>query len=128
MYDKMSQSENGVSGQTENAVPRSDRRTEERAAMSGPVKIERSGGNVFTDLGFPELEAENLMLRSELMSELRELARRVTRTKAAKRLGITQPRLNDLLCGKVDKFSLDALVSMVATAGLPVQLQVRKVA
>jgi predicted XRE-type DNA-binding protein len=78
--------------------------------MRGRVKIERSSGNVFTDLGFPKAEAENLMLRSELMSESREMARGMTQAKAAKRFGITQPRLNDLLLGKIDKFSLDALL------------------
>jgi predicted XRE-type DNA-binding protein len=100
----------------------------ERTAMSGRVKIERSSRNVFTDLGFPKAEAENLMLRSELMSKIREIARGITQAKAAKRFGITQPRLNDLLRGKIDKFSLDALVNMIAAAGLHVELRVRKVA
>lgn len=96
--------------------------------MSGRVKIERSSGNVFTDLGFPKAEAGNLMLRSELMSKIREMARGMTQAKAAKRFGITQPRLNDLLRGKIDKLSLDAHVNMIAAAGLHVELRVRKVA
>jgi predicted XRE-type DNA-binding protein len=69
----------------------------------------------------------NLMLRSKLMSAICQMARGMTRPKAAKRFGITQPRVNDLLRGKVDKFSLDALVSMVPAAGLHVQIRVRKV-
>ncbi len=96
--------------------------------MSGRAKIERSSGNVFTDLGFPQPEAENLMLRSELMSGIREIARGMTQATAAKRFGITQPRLNDLLRGKIDKFSLDAVVNMFAAAGLHVQRRIRKVA
>lgn len=96
--------------------------------MSGRVKFERSSGNVFTDLGFPKAEAENLMLRAELMSKIREIARGTTQAKAAKLFGITQPRLNDVLRGKIDKFSLDALVNMIAAAGLHVELRVRKVA
>lgn len=96
--------------------------------MSGRVKIERSSGNVFTDLGFPKAEAENLMLRSELMSKIREITRGITQAKAAKLFGISQPRLNDVLRGKIDRFSLDALVNMIAAAGLHVELRVRKVA
>lgn len=76
---------------------------------------------------FSKTEAENLMVRSKLMSDICQMARGMTRPKAAKRFGITQPRLNDLLRGKVDKFSLDAVVSMVAAAGLHVQVRVRKV-
>ena len=96
--------------------------------MNGRVKIERSSGSVFTDLGFPKAEAENLMLRSELMSEIRALARGVTQAKPAKGFGITQPRLKDLLRGKIDKFSLDVLVKMIAAAGLHVQLRIQKIA
>ncbi len=96
--------------------------------MSGRIKIDRSGGNVFTDLGFREPEAENLLLRSKLMSEIRTVTRGLTQAQAAKRFGVTQPRLNDLLRGKIDKFSLDALVNMLAAAGLHVELRVRRAA
>ncbi len=95
--------------------------------MSGRVKIQQSSGNVFTDLGLPKAEAENLMLRSELMSKIREVARGMTQATAARHFGITQPRLNDVLRGKIDKFSLDTLVNMIAAAGLHVELRVRKV-
>ena len=50
----------------------------------------------------------------------------MTQQKAAKLLGITQPRLNLLLKGKIEKFSLDALVNMLAKAGMCVKLTVRK--
>lgn len=50
--------------------------------MSGRVKTERTSGNVFADLGFPKVEAENLMLRSESMSETREIARGMTQANA----------------------------------------------
>jgi predicted XRE-type DNA-binding protein len=96
--------------------------------MSRRIKIERSSGNVFTDLGFPEAEAENLSLRSKLMSEIREVARGMTQSHAAKNFGVTQPRLNDLLRGKIEKFSLDALVNMLAAAGLRVELRVKRAA
>ena len=96
--------------------------------MSGRVKVERGSGNVFTDLGFSDAVAENLMLRAQLMSEIREVMRGTTQSNAAKRFGITQPRLNDLLRGKIDKFSLDALVNMLAAAGMRVELRVKKAA
>jgi len=96
--------------------------------MSGPVKVERGSGNVFSDLGFPEAEAENLLLRSQLMSEIQDIAEGLTRAQAAKRLGVSQPRVNDLLRGKIDKFSLDALVIMLNKAGMHVEMRVRKAA
>jgi predicted XRE-type DNA-binding protein len=49
---------------------------------------------------------------------------RVSQTEAARRLGVTQPRLNDLLRGRVDKFSLDALVNLAGPAGLTVRLEI----
>lgn len=75
-------------------------------------------------------QAANMRLRSELMIALhaRIEAWETTQAKAAKRLGITQPRLNDLLRGQIDKFSLDALVALADQAGLEVRLKVRDAA
>lgn len=92
------------------------------------AKAQRGSGNVFRDLGFPQPEAENLLLRAQLMSEIREAARGMTQSEAAKQLGVTQPRVNDLLRGKIDKFSLDALVNMLAKAGMRVEMRVKKAA
>ena len=75
-------------------------------------------------------EAANMRLRSSLMIAINEAvsAWRVNQTEAARRLGVTQPRLNDLLRGRIDKFSLDALVELAAGAGLAVQLEITKAA
>jgi predicted XRE-type DNA-binding protein len=75
-------------------------------------------------------QAANMRLRSELMIALRRQIEGwdTTQAKAAKRLHITQPRLNDLLRGQVDKFSLDALVSLAEHGGLDVRLKVRAAA
>lgn len=62
------------------------------------------------------------------MSKIRSVTRDMTQAQAAKRFGVTQPRINDLLRGKIDKFSLDALVNMLATAGMRVELRVKKAA
>jgi predicted XRE-type DNA-binding protein len=77
----------------------------------------------------PEV-AENMKIRSVLMMALQAQVRRWdgSQAEAANRIGVTQPRLNDLLRGRIDKFSLDALVNMVARAGLQVQVDVREVA
>ena len=98
--------------------------------MRARLKIERGSGNVFRDIGFSPEEAQNLHLRSELMTRVEQFVKRsdVTQAEAARTLGITQPRLNDLLRGKIDKFSLDALVNMLGHAGMRVELRVKKAA
>ena len=74
--------------------------------------------------------AENMRLRSSVMIAVSGAVRgwAMPQTEAAKRLGITQPRLNDLLRGRIDKFSLDALVELASRAGLTVSLRIRKAA
>ncbi|KFF49326.1 MULTISPECIES: helix-turn-helix domain-containing protein [Salinicola] len=63
-------------------------------------------------------EAANMRLRSKLMASLAERVKgwEVSQAEAGRRLGLTQPRVNDLLKGKIDKFSLDALVNASARA------------
>lgn len=75
-------------------------------------------------------EAENMKLRSELMIALKAHieAKGWTQTEAAKRMGVTQPRISDLMRGKVQVFALDALVNAASAAGLSVKLDVRAVA
>jgi len=94
--------------------------------MSKRVKMVRGSGNVFRDLGFPEDEARSLALRSEIMIRIEEFVEEsgLTQARAAARLGLTQPRLNALLKGKIDLFSLDALVNAAARAGLHVELRI----
>jgi predicted XRE-type DNA-binding protein len=73
-------------------------------------------------------DAANLKARSDVMIAIREVVDnwKVTQAESAKRLGITQPRLNDLLRGRIDNFSLDALVNLAARAGLSVRVKVAK--
>ncbi|HTT85498.1 MAG TPA: helix-turn-helix transcriptional regulator [Rhizomicrobium sp.] len=72
--------------------------------------------------------AANMKARAELMTALREVIDgwRATQTDAAGRLQITQPRLNDLLRGRINKFSLDALVELAERAGLSVEMRIRR--
>ena len=71
-------------------------------------------------------EAENMKLRSVLMTALRNHLTRadMTQAQAAKLLGVTQPRVSDLMRGKINLFALDALVNMVTAAGLIVEMRV----
>lgn len=90
------------------------------------TKIRSSKGNVFRDLGFDAAESENLRLRSDLMIELSKLiqSRRLTQAKAADMFGVSQPRVSDLVRGRIDRFSVDTLVAMLGHAGLRVRLVV----
>lgn len=98
--------------------------------MAQRLKRTRGSENIFADLGFLPGEAENLKLRSDLMLGIETFYRRsgLTQAQAAKRLGISQPRLNALLKGRIDQFSLDALVNIASRAGLNVRLVIRKAA
>jgi predicted XRE-type DNA-binding protein len=90
-------------------------------------KLRRSSGNVFRDLGFPAPEAENLRLRSELMARVRRRIAKegLTQAAAARVFGVSQPRVSDLVRGRIELFSIDTLVNMLAKAGVRVTLTAR---
>ena len=92
------------------------------------VRIRKSTGNVFRDLGFSVEEAENLRIRADLMIQLTKLieARGLTQAAAAKLLGVTQPRISDLVRGKIDRFSIDTLVEMLGHTGARVSFVVTR--
>ncbi len=83
---------------------------------------------MFRDLGFPEGEAHALVLRSELMIAIENVVTgsRLGRPAVARRLGIAHQRLNALLRGRLGQFSLDALVTIAARAGLRVALGITR--
>ena len=74
--------------------------------------------------------AESMKARARLMVEVQKAVRSwgLAQAAAAKRLGISQPRINDLLQGKIDKFSLDALFDLAGHAGLKVSVGIKKAA
>ena len=90
-------------------------------------KLQRSSGNVFRDLDFSPEEAENLRIRSDLMLRLTKVIRDegLTQAEAAGVFGVSQPRVSDLVRGKIDLFSIDMLVNMLAKAGLRVTVTAR---
>jgi len=75
-------------------------------------------------------QAENIKVRSALMIALKERieAGGLSQANAAKLFGVTQPRISDLLRGKVTLFSIDALINMLATVGLHVELHIAQAA
>ena len=74
--------------------------------------------------------AASMRVRAELMIAVQRYVDKsgATQSRAAKQLGVTQPRLNDLLRGRIEKFSLDALVNMLARVGRQVDVKVKKAA
>jgi len=88
------------------------------------TSVKRSGGNVFRDLGFSRAEAEHLRVRADLMIKIEKVlrTRRLKQAEAAELMGVSQPRVSDLLRGKIELFSSDALIDMLARLGLRVRL------
>jgi len=87
--------------------------------------IAPSSGNVFADLGFSPEEAAILQMRADLMADLRKFitAKKLTQTKAAELLGVSQSRISDLTRGKWERFSLEMLITLATRAGMRVSLK-----
>ena len=84
-----------------------------------------SSGNVFIDLGYSPEEAAILQMRSDLMVDLRKWikTKRLTQTKAAEILGVSQSRVSDLIRAKWERFSLEMLIILATRAGMNVSLR-----
>lgn len=106
------------------AGPPAGPRAGRERVSEGTTHVTPADGNVFADLGFPPAEAANLLLRSELRTAVMTVIerRRLTQVQAARVFGVTQPRISDLNRGKIDRFTVDALVNMLAHAGVKVRL------
>ncbi len=83
-------------------------------------------GNVFKDIGFPPDEARNLLIRSRLMAAATRFIedRKLTQVEAAELMGTSQPRVSDLMRGRINQFTIDALVNMLSRAGIEVELEI----
>jgi predicted XRE-type DNA-binding protein len=100
--------------------------------------VTREGDNIFLDLGFPAKEAKRLLrqadgridesirLKKELMDEIARWMKdqKITQTAAARALRTSRPRVSDVVNHKVEKFSIDSLVTMLACIGKEVRLEV----
>ena len=85
---------------------------------------------IWESLGISADEAANLEVRAQLMMSIEDIIRenQWTQAVAARHCGVSQPRINDLLRGQIQKFSVDALITMVSALGQHVHLEVRKAA
>ncbi len=83
-------------------------------------------GSVWDAIEDTPAQAENMRLRSALMMALKDHITRegLSQSQAAKTFGVTQPRVSDLMRGKIELFGLDSLVNMAAAAGLRVEMRV----
>ena len=102
-----------------------------RAALPGFVEGARSMSkkrfaNVWDAIEDTPAQAENMKLRSALIMALKDYIARtgLSQSEAAKQLGVTQPRISDLMRGKIELFGLDTLVNMIGAAGLHVEMRV----
>jgi len=88
------------------------------------TKVTRSIGNLFSDVGFEKEEAEHLQISSTLMIAIQKIIdeRQLTQAEAAGVFGVTQPRISDLVRGKIELFSIDMPVTMLAHAGVHLQI------
>jgi len=91
------------------------------------LRVTPSTGNVFRDLGFRREEAEHLLVRADLLIQLQKLiaSRRLKQRETAKLLRISQPRVSDLVRGRIDLFSTDMLIDMLARLGARIHLAVK---
>jgi len=91
------------------------------------LRVTPSTGNVFRDLGFRREEAEHLLVRADLLIHVQKLiaSRQLKQREAAKLLRISQPRVSDLVRGRIDLFSTDMLIDMLARLGTRVRLAVQ---
>jgi predicted XRE-type DNA-binding protein len=92
-------------------------------AQKSAAKVTRSSGNVFRDVGFPAEQAEHMLVRSDLLIQLQKAiaSRGMKQAEVAKVLRVTQPRVSDLLRGRIDLFSTDMLIDMLARLGVQVR-------
>ncbi len=97
--------------------------------MTTKVK-QRRFANVWDALEDNSAMAASMTMRSDILIVLQQRIAtwRLTQAEAARRLQITQPRLNDLLRGRIAKFSLDTLVDLADRADIQIRLQIEKAA
>ena len=90
----------------------------------------RTYESVWSAIEATPASAENMKLRSMLMTALRDhiVQQGLTQSRAAKLLGVTQPRISDLMRGRIDLFAIDTLVNMLSAAGLHVEMRIGKAA
>ena len=97
------------------------------AKKTNAVRVTPSTGNVFRDLNFSKEESEHLLVRADLLIQVQKaiVSKGLKQAEAAKALRVTQPRVSDLLRGRIDLFSTDTLIDMLARLGVGIRLVVK---
>jgi predicted XRE-type DNA-binding protein len=92
------------------------------------LKVTRSTGNVFRDVGFSRREAEHLRVRADLLIGLQSAIKKrgLTQAATAKLLGVHPPRVSDLMRGRIELFSIETLIDLLSRLGMSVKLVVKK--
>jgi predicted XRE-type DNA-binding protein len=100
-------------------------RTGKTKTTEGPARVEYSSGNVFADLGLPNPDLA--LAKADLVQRIRDLItkRKLTQAKAAKLLGIDQPKVSALVRGRVEGYSLDRLFRFLNALGQQVEITIR---
>jgi predicted XRE-type DNA-binding protein len=101
------------------------KKDEPKKRHAAPVSVEESSGNVFADLGLKD--PEELLARSQLVQRIADIIaeRQLTQARAAKLLGVDQPKVSALLRGKLDGFSIDRLFRFLNALGRDVEIVIR---
>lgn len=88
------------------------------------VDVHESTGDVFQDLGFTSGDSEKLRIKTKLMSTIEAYIaeKGLTQAQASELMGVSRPRISDLVRGKLDKFTIDALVDMLSRVGFQVEI------
>jgi predicted XRE-type DNA-binding protein len=88
--------------------------------------MNKDSRNIFSDIGFDAEEAQNLKLRAQLMLKIEHYIQKhhLTQMAAAKAFGVDQPRMNKLLKGRIDLFTVDKLISLLARVNIKVSLRI----
>jgi predicted XRE-type DNA-binding protein len=102
-----------------------NKRSKTKATAEEPVRVERGSGNVFADLGLPNPDLA--LAKAELVQCIRRLIaeRKLTQAKAAKLLGLDQPKVSALVRGRVEGYSIDRLFRFLNALGQRVEIKVR---
>ena len=96
-----------------------------KTRMIDGVEVHRGSGNVFADLGLPD--AEKLKIKTGLVVEIRKAMQKrgLTQQEAAKRMGITQPKVSDMMCGDFANLSERKLMDCLTRLGYDIEIKVR---
>lgn len=88
--------------------------------------VEFSSGNVFADLGLPN--PEECLLKAQLASQINELikSKKLTQTAAAKMAGVSQPKISEILRGRLTGYSVERLLVIISRLGRDVEVRISK--